>query len=193
MCLLYRYLSICQEENTLSFMIGYFDFQQVPLVAIQVLKYNHCSIRFISRLLQKADSVHLHRFIIAPEIVRVEKQEDAPAGLISNMGFLLGCHCLRQQQTCLTETGWGYRYPAFASAHVCILDQPETKFFSVERDCLIVIAHKQGNCTDGLFHGLITTARGVLRQTRSDHGSRAVCRRQGSRARYNVRTSDGLR
>ena len=71
--------------------------QQVPPIAIQIDKDGHCAVWLVARLLGEAHAALPHGRVILLEIVGVEKEEDAPAGLVADMLLLRRCDGPRQQ------------------------------------------------------------------------------------------------
>jgi hypothetical protein len=64
--------------------------QPIPFVAVEILEDNHRAMGFVTRILEKADSVRLHRLVLRLEVVGVEKEEEAAPGLVSGAGVLIG-------------------------------------------------------------------------------------------------------
>lgn len=71
--------------------------QQVPLVAVKVLKDGNRTIRFAARLPKKSDAVSFHMLVVGLEVGRVQEQKYATAGLLSNTRTLFCGRSLCQQ------------------------------------------------------------------------------------------------
>jgi hypothetical protein len=68
---------------------GVVGLREIPLVAVGVGEHHRAAVRFLARLLGKPDAARLHTAVVVPEIVGVQEQEDAPPGLIPDVGQLL--------------------------------------------------------------------------------------------------------
>lgn len=73
--------------------------EQVPLVAIEIFEHGNDAVGFVARGFEKSEVMGLHVMIVAPEIVRVEEQENAATGLIANRTSLLGCGSAGQEKS----------------------------------------------------------------------------------------------
>ena len=67
-----------------------FRLDQIPFVAVQVFEDGDDSVGFFARVLQEFHIARVHCVVVAPEIVGVEEQENAAAGLIADATQLLG-------------------------------------------------------------------------------------------------------
>ena len=89
-------LSGCFPEIAL----GWRPFDEVPPVAILVREYGHRAVLFVSGLLSKLDTPAHVSAIVAPKVIRRQKQEYASTRLIANRSDLALAFCLGQQETC---------------------------------------------------------------------------------------------
>jgi len=64
--------------------------KKVPLVAVEVFEDGDGAIGFLAWGLKESDIVGLHQAIVAPEVVGVEKKEDATACLFTDALRLIG-------------------------------------------------------------------------------------------------------
>lgn len=67
-----------------------FPLQQIPLVAAQIAEYDDLAVVLVARRLDEFDAARLHVGELGVEIVGVEKQEHASAGLVADLRQLLG-------------------------------------------------------------------------------------------------------
>lgn len=91
--------------------------------------------------------------IIALEIVGVEEEEDAPAGLIPDGGFLLGRIRFGEQEGGFPSTR-ADKDPAFVILRG-IFDQVKLQDLCEEIDGFVIIADEKSDVGKGLFHGKI--------------------------------------
>ena len=61
------------------------ELHEIPQIAVEVLEHSHRAVRRLTRLPGKDDAFGLVRIKVAPEVVGIEKQEDAATGLVSNV------------------------------------------------------------------------------------------------------------
>ena len=61
---------------------------QVPFVAAKIDKHDHPTISFFAGLCDEFDTALLHGVVVAPEVVGVQKQENASARLVADAAFL---------------------------------------------------------------------------------------------------------
>lgn len=81
-------------EPTLSIFVW---LQQVPQVAIQVLKNGNCPIYFFFGRPHKFDIPSSHLFVIPPEVVCEQEKENAATRLIAHPFQLLFIGCFGKQ------------------------------------------------------------------------------------------------
>lgn len=72
---------------------------QIPFAAVKVFKNRHLPVSLGSRRLEEADAGGSHSRSVSFEIIRLKKQENAAAGLVSDAGFLLRPDSLGKQQS----------------------------------------------------------------------------------------------
>ena len=65
------------------------ELHQVPGVAVEVLEHGDLAVGLLGRRADEADALGGEVGIVAPEIVGLQEQEDAPARLVADEGLLL--------------------------------------------------------------------------------------------------------
>src|SRR5688500_19873776 len=106
--------------------------QQIPEVAVQVLEHRHRTVRFDLRLAAELHADRDHAVVVTPEVVGIEKEEDATAGLVADRVFLLRVRRSREQQRWPTRARRRNAHPALV-----LLDRKSTRLNSSN----IVIAY----------------------------------------------------
>src|SRR5690348_17300800 len=86
---------------------------EIPQVAVEVLEDRNGAIGCLLRLPDESYPARSHRVVITPEIVGLEKQEDAAAGLVPDCGDLGQGRCARQEERRAGRTGRRHDHPAF--------------------------------------------------------------------------------
>ncbi|MNC58181.1 hypothetical protein D3C75_1078930 [compost metagenome] len=89
--------------------------------------------------------------MVAHQVVGIEEQPDAAAGLIADPGDLFRRRGASQQQGGLTAFGRD-PHPALAAAHVGILAEVEAQLADVEGDGLVIVADQQADSAE-VAHG----------------------------------------
>jgi hypothetical protein len=74
--------------------------QQVPAVAIQILKHCHGAIGCLTWKARERDTCGNHPVVVALEIVGLQKEEDATTSLIADKRLLARRGCSGQKQRC---------------------------------------------------------------------------------------------
>src|SRR5512141_3223235 len=64
---------------------------EIPQVAVEIIEHGDRAVRLDLWFADELDSALSHSIVVAPEIVRGEKQEDPAASLIPDCTFLLRC------------------------------------------------------------------------------------------------------
>ena len=67
---------------------GALALDQIPAIAIEVFEYDDGAVGFVARRLDKSYAVGQQGLIVPLEIIGVQKQEDASAGLVSDPAAL---------------------------------------------------------------------------------------------------------
>ena len=65
------------------------ELHQVPQVAVEILEHGDVGVRLLGGRADEADAAGAVGFVVAVEIVRLQKQKDAPARLVTDEGLLL--------------------------------------------------------------------------------------------------------
>src|SRR5262245_6932271 len=93
---------------------GFYWFQQIPEVAIQIFEHGDSAVGFVFRLAHENNPLRFVVLIVSPEVVGVKKQEDATARLRADAGFLLGRGGAGEQQARLGCARWCDDHPTLA-------------------------------------------------------------------------------
>jgi len=127
--------------------------QEIPLVAIEVFEDGDGAVSLLARSLEETDAAGLIGFVVAPEVVGVEKEEYAAAGLIADGEGLLRSCGFCQEKSGAVGTGRSDEEPALVAGERSVLKQAEAEFLGEELDGFIVIANNESQVRDGLGHG----------------------------------------
>ena len=101
---------------------------QVPEIAVEILEHGDRPVALFRWLAHENDTPAFVDVEIAPEVVRVEKQEHATSRLVSYTRQLLGSHGTRKEQLCLDRAGRSDQDPALLlSLDVGIFDEVESE------------------------------------------------------------------
>ena len=79
--------------------------EEIPLVAVEVFEDGDGAVGFLARSFEEADAAGLVGFVVAPEVVGVEKEEDAAAGLVSDGEGLFGRVGFSEEKSGAAGTG----------------------------------------------------------------------------------------
>jgi hypothetical protein len=63
---------------------SWLELQQIPQIAIEILKYGHRAVAFLDRFAHKDHAFALIHVEIAPKIIGVQKEKDAATRLIAD-------------------------------------------------------------------------------------------------------------
>jgi len=66
---------------------------QIPQVPVQIFENSYRAIRLGFWLPDELDVSRKHLMVVAPEVIRAEKQGNPATGLVANERFLLRCRC----------------------------------------------------------------------------------------------------
>ncbi len=127
--------------------------QEIPLVAIEVFEDGDGAVSLLARSFEETDAARLIGFVVAPEVVGVEKEEYAAAGLIADGEGLLRSCGFCQEKSGAVGTGRSDEEPALVAGERSVLKQAEAEFLGEELDGFIVIANNESQVRDGLGHG----------------------------------------
>jgi hypothetical protein len=106
--------------------------KQVPLVAVEVFEDGNGAVWFLARGLEEFDFAGLHEAIVAPEIVGVEKEEDASTCLFANAPHLIRSGRLREEELWTGGARRGDQKPALAPGEGGVFDDGEAQGASEE-------------------------------------------------------------
>jgi hypothetical protein len=139
---------------------------QVPKVSVQILENGD---RAVGLFLGFADEFNLSRdegLVVAPEVVSVQEEEYAAAGLVSDACDLFRSGRLREEDARRLGTGGRYENPALICTQIRVFDDMESEDIGVEGDGLVVVANHDRDVCE------------VLRHELSFYGSRGACARR---------------
>src|SRR5437764_2032760 len=114
-------LRVCREGKPLHAFPDHAlspQLDQVPAIPIEVIEDRNDPIRLLTRLFAEPDASGSIGLIVAPEIVGVQKQEYAAAGLIPDPSQLLRGYGLCQQEPGFDRPRRSDQYPALAATEV---------------------------------------------------------------------------
>src|SRR5687768_17190619 len=112
-------------SGDMSGWLGVVQLQEIPPVPIEIDKHGDRAVRFAPRLLCKHDPARPHVVIVAPEVIRLEEQKNAPARLIANAALLLRSHGPGKEQRSSVRAPRADNHPSLAFTQLCVLDQFE--------------------------------------------------------------------
>lgn len=123
--------------------------KQVRAISAYILENGDAAVGFMARRFEKRDARRQHARMIASEIIRFKKQENAPAGLIANARELFRCRSARQQQRAAASASGLHNDPAFRSL-IDVLNQLKAKLVAILGNRLVIVTNQQGKRGDGL-------------------------------------------
>ena len=126
--------------------------EEIPLVAVEVFEDGDRSIGFLAGRLEKLNVGGLHEAVIAPEIVGMEKEEDAITCLVADVLELLGRGGLGEEKAGAAGARGSEDKPALTCGEGRIFHDAETKCFCEEGQGFVVIADKESNVSKSLRH-----------------------------------------
>jgi hypothetical protein len=127
---------------------------QVPKVPVQILENGDCA---VGLFLGFADEFNLSRdegAVVAPEVVSVQEEEYAAAGLVSDACDLFRSGRLCEEDARRVGTGGRYEDPALTCTQIRVFEEMESENIGVEGDGLIVVANHDRDVCEVLRHGL---------------------------------------
>src|SRR6056297_2867870 len=137
--------------------------EQVPQVTAAVPEDRYRAVGFRFRIAYEFHAAGSIAFVVAPEVIGVEKERDPAAGLVTDAGLLRGSGCACKQDPTLPGPERGHHDPALVfSRKECVLYEVDPQRVAVEIDRLVVVMHDDGDQSQGLrwgFHGLVATGR----------------------------------
>ena len=116
---------------------------EVPFVAVKVFKDGDCAVGFLARGFEETDATGLIRVIVAPEIVGVQKEKDAAAGLVADGEGLFGGNGFGKEERGSTGIGGSDQEPALVAGERGVLEAVEAEFLREEFEGLVVIADNE--------------------------------------------------
>ena len=121
--------------------------QQVPFVAVEVAEDRDGAVVLVTRRLEKLYPARDEGPVVAREIVRVEKQKHAPAGLVAHRGEFGGVFRLGQEQAAALRPRprWRDDHPALARSARRVLDEPKPEGAGVVGNGFVVVADDERN------------------------------------------------
>jgi hypothetical protein len=99
--------------------------EEIPLVAVEVFEDGDGAVGFLAWGLEETDAAGLIGVVIAPEVVGVEEEEDAAAGLIADGEGLLGRVSFGEEEGGAAGIGRSYEEPAFVAGEWSVLEEVE--------------------------------------------------------------------
>jgi hypothetical protein len=119
-------------DLVLSGVVHILGLKQVPLVAVEVFEDGDGAVGLLARGLEEFDVTGLHESIVAPEIVGVKEEEDAPACLFADGLHLIRTGRLREEELGAGGAPWGDQKPALAPGEGGVFDDGEAQGASEE-------------------------------------------------------------
>ena len=126
--------------------------EEIPLVAVKIFEDDDGAVGFFARRFEETDAARLVGLVFAPEVVGVEKEKDAAAGLIANGEGLLGSVGFGEEKSGAAGIWRSDEDPAFVVRERGVLEQVEAEFLRVEFERFIVVADDNSQVSDGLRH-----------------------------------------
>jgi hypothetical protein len=114
--------------------------EEIPLVAVEVFEDGDGAVGFLAGGLEETDAAGLVGLVIAPEVVGVEEEENAAAGLIADGEGLLGRVGFCEEKGGAAGIGRGDEEPAFVAGERSVLEELEAEFLGVELQGFVVIS-----------------------------------------------------
>jgi hypothetical protein len=119
-------------------------FEEIPLIAVEVFEDGDGAVGFLARGFEETDAAGLVSLVIAPEVVGVEEEKDAAAGLIANGEGLFRSVGFSKEKSCAAGIGRSNEEPAFVVGKGSVLEQAEAEFLRVELESFVVVADNEG-------------------------------------------------
>jgi len=119
-------------------------FEKIPLVAVEVFEDGDGAVGFLAGGFEETDAAGLVCFVIAPEVVGVEEEEDAAAGLVADGEGLFGSVGFREEKGGAAGIGRSDQEPALVAGEWSVLKKLEAEFLGVELESFIVVADDEG-------------------------------------------------
>jgi hypothetical protein len=99
------------------------------------------------------DAVGLVGLVVAVEVVGVEEEKYAAAGLIADEAGLFGSVGFGEQKGGAAGIWGSDEKPAFFVGKRSVLQQVEAEFLCVELQGFVIISYEKSHTSDGLGHG----------------------------------------
>ena len=116
---------------------------EVPFVAVKVFKDGDCAVGFLARRFEETDATGSIRVIVAPEIVGVQKEKDAAAGLVADGEGLFRGTGFGKEERGSTGIGGSDQEPALVAGERGVLEAVEAEFLREEFEGFVVIADNE--------------------------------------------------
>jgi len=142
--------------------------EQVPEISIEVFENSDYSVGLLFWLSDEFNSFRDHLVVIAPKIVRVEKQKYSAARLVADKRLLFAFRSSCQQQCRTCRTGRSDYDPTLVLLGLIgVFDQCEVKLFCKKLDRLVIISDDQGDVDYRLFHKVCCLPFQILAKTQT--------------------------
>jgi hypothetical protein len=117
--------------------------QEVPQVSVEVFKDGDGAVGLFARFANKGNVFGAQGAVVAPEIVGMEKEEDAAARLPADELFLLGGGGAGEKQAGFFGAGGSDEHPALAFDGG-VLDEGKAEDIAIPGDGLVAVADDKG-------------------------------------------------
>src|SRR5580704_2062004 len=118
--------------------------EEIPLVAVKIFEDGDGAVGFFARRFEETDAARLVGLVFAPEVVGVEKEKDAAAGLIANGAGLFGSGGFGKEKSGAAGFWRSDEDPAFVVGERSVLEQLEAEFLGIKLKSLIIVANDDG-------------------------------------------------
>ena len=98
------------------------------------------------------DAAGLVGLVIAPEVIGMEKEKNAAAGLVADGEGLFGSGGFGEEESGPAGFRGSDENPTLVVGEWSVLEEVEAEFLGVELESLIVVADDNGEVSDGLGH-----------------------------------------
>ena len=126
--------------------------EEIPLVPVEVFEDGGGAIGFLAGSFEETDAARLVSFVIAPEVVGVEEEEDAAAGLVADGEGLFVSVGFGEEKCGAAGIGRSDEEPAFVAGKRSVLEEVEAEFLRVEPESFVIVADNEGQVSNGLRH-----------------------------------------
>src|ERR1700739_3858140 len=134
--------------------VGRCGLEKIPLIAVEVFENGYGAVGFVARDFKEFDVSGLHAAVITVEVIGVEEEEDAAAGLVTDVSGLFGSGGLGEEQGGTGGAGrGGDEGPRFGIGEGGGFVDVEAEGLGEEGEGFVVVADEEGDVSDGLRHG----------------------------------------